>query len=113
MNDADLEELKRRRLEELQKQFAAEQNHALKEQIKLQRQVEMLEGMVKPKMTREAISRYGNLKSAHPEKAIQIIAILAQAIQQGQITETITDEKLKSLLIQLEEPKKEFRITRK
>lgn len=109
----DLEELKRRRMEELQSQITAQQTEDLREQIQLQKQVAMLESIARQKMTREAVTRYGNLKSAHPEKAIQIIAILAQAIQQGQITEQVTDEKLKSLLIQLEPPKKEFKITKK
>lgn len=109
----NLEELKRRRMEELQQQALSQQTDMLKEQIQLQKQVAMLETIVKQKMTKEAISRYGNLKAAHPEKAIQIIAVLAQAIQQGQINEQITDEKFKSLLKQLEPEKKEFKITKK
>ncbi|MBL7100442.1 MAG: hypothetical protein ISS23_00640 [Nanoarchaeota archaeon] len=109
----DLEEIKKKRMEELQQQIQAQQSQALNEQIQLQKQVEMLETIAKQRMTKEAITRYGNLKSAHPEKAIQIIAVLAQAIQQGQITEQVTDEKLKSLLIQLEPPKKEFKIIKK
>lgn len=109
----DLEEIKRRRMEELQQQISAQQTEALKEQIQLQRQIAVLENIAKQKMTKEAITRYGNLKSAHPEKAIQLIAIIAQAVQQGQITEMVTDEKLKQLLIQLEPPKKEFKITKK
>jgi len=107
---SELEDIKRKRLQEM---MAQQQSEAFKEQIQLQKQVEMLESIVKQKMTKEAISRYGNLKSAHPEKAIQILAVLAQAIQQGQITEQITDEKLKALLMQMEPPKKEFKITKK
>ena len=110
---ADLEKIRKKRMEELQQQMLSQQTEALKEQIQLQKQIAMLETIAKQKMTKEAISRYGNLKSAHPEKAIQIIAILAQAIQQGQINEQITDEKLKSLLKQLEPPKQEFKITKK
>ncbi|MBU4503025.1 MAG: hypothetical protein KKA79_10605 [Nanoarchaeota archaeon] len=106
---SELDEIRQKRMEALMQQ----QQESFKEQVQLQRQVEMLEMIAKQKMTKEAISRYGNLKAAHPEKAIQIIAILAQAIQQGQITEQITDEKLKSMLMQLEPPKKEFKITKK
>ena len=106
---SELEDIRNKRMEALMQQ----QQESLKEHIQLQQQVEMLETIAKQKMTKEAISRYGNLKAAHPEKAIQIIAVLAQAIQQGQITEQVTDEKLKSLLIQLEPPKKEFKITKK
>lgn len=109
----DIEELKRKRMEELQQQMAAQQTEALKEQIQLQRQIDLLESIAKQYMTKEAIIRYGNLKSAHPEKAVQIIAIIAQAVQQGQITEQITDEKLKSFLMQISPEKKEFKITKK
>lgn len=109
----DIEELRAKRMEELQQQMAAQQTQALREQIQLQKQIAMLEAIAKQKMTKEAILRYGNLKAAHPEKAIQLIAILAQAIQQGQLTEQVTDEKLKNLLIQLEPEKKEFKITQK
>lgn len=109
----DLEELRKRRMEELQQQMQPQQAQDFQEQLQLQKQVEMLEGIAKQNMTKEAIIRYGNLKSAHPEKAIQILAMLAQSIQQGQITEKITDEKLKNLLIQLQPAKKEFKITKK
>lgn len=110
---ADIEELKRKRMEELQQQISMQQTESLKEQIQLQRQINVLESIAKQYMTKEAIQRYGNLKSAHPEKSIQIIAIIAQAVQQGQITEPITDEKLKSFLIQISPEKKEFKINKK
>ncbi len=109
----ELEEIRQKKLQELQEQIESQQSQALKEQIQLQKQIELLEIIAKQNMTKEAISRYGNLKSAHPEKAIQVIAILAQAIQQGQIREKITDEKFKNILKQLEPPKKEFKITKK
>lgn len=63
-------------------------------------------------MTKEAITRYGNLKSAHPEKAIQAITIIAQAVQSGQMKEKITDEQLKRILLQLQKPRKETKIKR-
>jgi len=110
---SELDELKKKRMAELQQQMSMQNAPDFQEQIQLQRQIEMLESMAKQNMTREAITRYGNLKSAHPEKAIQLIALLAQAFQQGQIREKITDEKLKALLMQLEPPKKEFKITKK
>lgn len=110
---ADIEEIKRKRMEELQQQIAAQQMEELKEQIQLERQVAMLESIAKQKMTKEAITRYGNLKAAHPEKAIQVIAVIAQAIQQGQITEQLTDEKLKNILMQIKPEKREFKITKK
>jgi programmed cell death protein 5 len=87
--------------------------HDIKKQIKLQQQITALENMAKQYMTNEAISRYGNLKSAHPELAIQVIAIIAQGIEMGQIKEKIDDEQFKDLLIRIQKPKKEFKIQRR
>ncbi|MBM3199849.1 hypothetical protein FJZ53_02840 [Candidatus Woesearchaeota archaeon] len=109
----ELEAIRQRRLEELQQQMSFQQSEALKQQAQLQKQIAVLETVAKQAMSKEAVIRYGNLKAAHPEKALQLIAIIAQAIQQGQLNEQITDEKLKNLLIQLEPPKKEFKMTKK
>lgn len=85
----------------------------MREKLKLQQQINALETLAKQYMTNEAISRYGNIKSAHKEKALQLIAIIAQLIQQNQIKEKITDAQLKQLLINLNEPKRETKIIRK
>ena len=109
----DLEEIKKKKMEELQNLLAEQQGEDLQEQLKLQQQIEMLEQMAKQYLTKEAISRYGNLKSAHPELAIQVIALIAQAVQTGQIKERISDAKFKQLLMQIQKPKKKFKIQRK
>ena len=106
----DLEEIKKKKMEEL---LAEQQSEDLQEQLKLQQQIEMLEQVAKQYLTKEAISRYGNLKSAHPELAIQVIGLIAQAVQTGQIKERISDAKFKQLLMQIQKPKKKFKIQRK
>lgn len=60
-------------------------------------------------MTKEAIERYGNLKSAHPEKAIHAITVIIQLIQSNQLTQKLSDEDFRSILIQLEQ-KKDFKL---
>lgn len=87
-------------------------NAQLNEQLKLAQQIQLLENIAKQKMTKEAIARYGNLKIAYPEIAIKVITIIAQAIQLGQIKETIDDAQFKELLKQIQEDKKHFRIKR-
>ena len=82
----------------------------LQQEIELQQQIQQLEALVKQYLTKEAIQRYGNIKAAHPETAVQLIAIIAQAIQSGQIKEKIDDETLKDILINLQKPKREFKI---
>ena len=96
MNDID--EIKRRKIEELQRKIIEKQNSEIKEQIELNQQIEMLENIAKQYLSKEAISRYGNLKAAHPDVAIQAIAVIAQAA--GQIKEKISDEQFKNILKQ-------------
>ena len=80
-------------------------------QAEAQKQIEVLEKVVKEHFSREALQRYGKLKSAHPEKAIKTISVIVQLIQQGYIKKQLTDEEFKGILIQIEE-KKEFNIRR-
>ena len=84
-----------------------------KKYMEIQKQFESLENVVKQKLSKEALTRYGNVKAAHPEKAVQVVAVVAQLIQQGQITDLISDDMFKGMLIKLKEPKKEFKITKK
>ena len=90
----ELEELKRRKIDAYKKQF--------NNQLKFQQQVEMLENAIKQRLTKEAVERYSNLKAAHPEKAIQLLTVLAQVAEQhGQIS----DEMLKEILMQMSSQK--------
>jgi len=83
----------------------------LQQQAQFRQQVEQLEMIVKQKLTKKALERYGNIKSAHPEKAIQLLAVIGQGIQSGQINE-IDDDQLKEILIKLTPEKKDFKIKR-
>lgn len=85
----------------------------MQEQLKMQQQIAMLEMMAKQNMSKEAISRYGNLKAAHPELALQVIAFIAQGVQTGKLKEIISDEELKNILMSVQQPKKEFKVTRR
>lgn len=105
----DLKELKRQKLQAMQQEIA--QQH--QEQLQLQQQVEQLEAVVKAHLTSEARERYGTLKSAHPEKAVQSLVFIAELLQNGQIKGLITDEQYKALLQQLTPQQRETRITRK
>ena len=103
----ELEGIRRRKLEELRKQ----QLNQMQEEQQLQQQVQQLEEIVKQVLTKEALERYGNLKAAYPDRAVQLLVILAQAIQSGQITK-IDDDTLKEILKKLTPKKKEFKIKR-
>ena len=103
----NLEEIKRRKLEELQRA----QQSQIQEEARIQQQVEQLEALVKQAFTKGALERYGNLKTAHPDKAMQLLVVLGQAIQKGQINQ-VNDSQLKEILIKLTPDKKEFKIRR-
>ncbi|MGB9748723.1 MAG: DNA-binding protein [Candidatus Woesearchaeota archaeon] len=83
------------------------------EEIRLQQQINALEELVKKKLTKEAISRYSNIKIAHPELALNLIVLLGSLIQQGKIRGTIDDNQLKELLKQMANKKTDFKITKK
>ncbi|MDP6642201.1 MAG: DNA-binding protein [Candidatus Nanoarchaeia archaeon] len=105
-----IEEIKRKKLEELQSRMMDDSNPQIQEELKMQQQIEMLENIAKQHLTKEAIQRYGNLRLAHQEKAIQVITLIVQAAQAGQLKEKIDDAKFKKLLKQLDTPKKEFKL---
>lgn len=83
------------------------------EQLKLQEQIEQLEMVAKQFLSPDAISRYGTLKSAHPEKAIQSLAMIVQLAQQNKLVGKLTDAEYKALLVQLTPQKREFKINKK
>ena len=68
----------------------------------MQQQLQALEHQVKNYLSKDALSRFGNLKTAHPDIAMKVIMILAKAIEAGQIKEELSDDALKSLLIELQ-----------
>jgi DNA-binding TFAR19-related protein (PDSD5 family) len=103
-----LEEIKRRKLEEMmQSQQEKAQEHA-----QIQQQVEQMETVVKQYLTAEAITRYGSIKAAHKEKAIQLLVLLFQTIQAGQIRQKLDDKTLKAFLEKITPQKREFKIKR-
>jgi DNA-binding TFAR19-related protein (PDSD5 family) len=104
----ELEALRQQRLEGLQRQMQQQSE----EDAEAQQQISQLESVVKSKMTKDAIARYSTLKSAHPEKAIQTLVLLAQLIEAKQV-DIIDDQHLKMLLVKINPEKREFKITRK
>ncbi|MEK6822826.1 MAG: DNA-binding protein, partial [Nanoarchaeota archaeon] len=77
----------------------------------LAKQIEQLEAMVRPALSREALLRFGTLKSAHPEKAIRALVALAQAVGKG--VTSIDDAQLRALLVSLEPQQREIKINRR
>ncbi|MAG91855.1 hypothetical protein CMO83_04210 [Candidatus Woesearchaeota archaeon] len=109
---SDLDEIKKRKLEELMKLQQERVQQQGQEEAQLQQQIQQMEALVKQLLTKEALERYGNLKAAHQEKAVQLLLVLFQAIQAGQIKGKVDDETLKQLLEKLTPKKRDFKIKR-
>ncbi|HLC86098.1 MAG TPA: DNA-binding protein [Candidatus Nanoarchaeia archaeon] len=90
-----------------------ESQNEIEEKLKIQKQMLEIENMAKNFMTQEALVRFGNLKSAYPEKAFKTAAVIVQLANQGQISSPLSDLQLKELLIKLEPESRDFRIVRR
>jgi len=105
---SNLDELRKKKLEELM----SSQQERLQEQAQMQQQVDQMENVVKQFLTKDALARYGNLKAAHKEMALQLLVVLLQAIQKGQVKDKIDDALLKKVLEEITPKKKEIKIKR-
>lgn len=107
-----LDELRKKRLEELMQAQQQKSQQQSDERSQIQQQIEQMESVVRHFFTKEALARYGTLKTAHQEKALQLLVVLFQAIQKGQVKGKIEDSLLKKILEQLAPKKREIRINR-
>lgn len=112
MVDDELAELRRRKMEQMQRQAmnqqAMEDEAARQQQIDAQIRAALME-ILEP----EARERLNTIKLTRPEFAKAVEQQLVMLAQSGRVRQRITDEQLKALLAQLVPSKKEFRITRK
>ncbi|MFC1730898.1 DNA-binding protein [candidate division KSB1 bacterium] len=106
---SELEDIRKRRMEELQQNYAQENTQ---QEAQIQEQINQIEAVVKQRFTKEALQRYSNIKAADPEKASQLLLIIAQFLQAGKINQ-IDDETLKNIIIRVTPKKREMKITRK
>ena len=117
---SELDDIRRKKLEQLQKQQAMAANQQVQQQQQqlqqAQQQQELqaqLNQAMKQIMTPEARSRLANLKLTKPDLVQRIEIQLIQSAQAGSLRGKITDEQLKVLLKQLSGQKREIHITRK
>lgn len=98
MDDAELEELRQKRIAEIQsRQSAAE--HQAKQEVAAKQQIEAL---LKQILTPDAMEQWGNLKyrdaMSGTSYAHQVALLLVQAAQNGQVQGKINKEQLKRFL---------------
>lgn len=108
MSDAELEELRKRKLSALQRQMADEQkNEQAQQQLEAQKEA-LLRSILSP----EARQRLTNLKMIKPEFIGQLELQLIQLAQQRKIPVPLSDAQLKQILLQLQSTKRETKIRR-
>ncbi len=109
VEDAELEELRRRKMAELQRQ--GEQQAVMEQQaqaIEAQRQA-----ILRQLLTPEARDRLANVRLAYPEVARTVEDQLIRLAQMGQISSQIDDQVLKQILRKVSPKKREINIERK
>ncbi|MDR3222491.1 MAG: DNA-binding protein [Methanobrevibacter sp.] len=105
----DLDELRQKRMAELQQQAIANEN-----QQKMQQELEMQKKQTMIQiLTPEARDRLGSLRLTKPDFVNQIELQLIQIAQSGNLRSKITDDQLKDLLKRVSGTKREINIRRK
>ena len=108
LTDEELEQLRKRRMVELQRTGTNEQRRAQVEQQVEQQKQALLRQMLSP----EARQRLTNIKMVRPEFAEQLESQLIQLAQSGRLSIPITDSQLKDALNRMQSQRREIRIRR-
>jgi programmed cell death protein 5 len=106
MDDHELDEIRRRRLAELQAQQAQSTEEIA--EVKARRQT-----LLRQILTPEARERLNSIRLTRPEFADAVESQLIALYQSGRLRGQITDEQLKKLLQQITPKKQEIKIRRR
>lgn len=108
VDEEELEEIRRRRLIELQQRMTLEHQETQAKQRLEQQKATLLRRILTP----EARQRLTNLRMVRPEFAAQLELQLIEVAQQGKVNLPITDEQLREMLRRLQSSRREIRIRR-
>ena len=111
--DEELDEIRKRRLAELQEMMLKEQMEAAeRERIKMELEAQK-QAVLRMILTSEARDRLNTLRLTRPELVEQIESQLVTLANTGRLRGKITDSQLKAMLEKLVSRKRDIRIARK
>ncbi|GAB4306520.1 MAG: DNA-binding protein [Methanobacteriaceae archaeon] len=106
---SDIEDIRRKRMQELQQKAAeSEVQEQARQELEMQKKQVLMQIL-----TPEARGRLANLRLTKPEFVEQVELQIIQLAQMGRIQSKINDKQLKELLKKLTGQKREINITRR
>ena len=111
--DDDLEELRRRKMEELQERTEGQQGTEQAQEAAQQQAEAQKQALLRQFLTDEARKRLNTVKMSKPQFGEQVERQVVALAQSGRLQGKIDDEKMKQLLNELKPDRKSFDIKRR
>ena len=110
--DEELEDLKKKKLQELQQQMGV-QGNLEEEEVQRKKFEEQKKMILRAVLSSQARERLGRIKVARPEVAESIENQIIMLAQSGRLKNKINDEQLRMLLSKLMPKKRDIKIKRR